>query len=151
LVLKITQTMFAMPIIDFNSHGLDKFWIYWAATIPLTAVVMVVVFLLILPPEENPVVSLYRKFSPSYRKHTNSNVDIYGVKPPESDDVPESEVEEFPVKGGISTASIDVGDNVDEVQSARKRSKWRIFGPSEATDEEAGMKNDGKRKLVKQR
>ena len=151
MVLKITQTMFAMPIIDFNSHGLDKFWIYWAATIPLTAVVMVVVFLLILPPEENPVVSLYRKFSPGYRKHTNSNVDIYGVKPPESDDVPESEVEEFPVKGGISTASIDVGDNVDEVQSARKRSKWRIFGPSEATDEEAGMKNDGKRKLVKQR
>jgi hypothetical protein len=144
--------MFAMPILDFNSHGLDKFWIYWAATIPLTAVVMVVVFLLILPPEENPVVSLYRMFSPGYRKNTNSNVDVYGVKPPgDSDDVPESEVEEFSVKGGISTASIDVGDDVDEAQTAKKRSRWRIFGHSEATDEEVGTKNDGKRKLVKQR
>ena len=45
--------MFAMPILDFNPHGLDKFWIYWAVTIPVTAFVMVVVFLLILPPEEN--------------------------------------------------------------------------------------------------
>ena len=150
--MKMTQTMFAMPILDFNSKGLDKFWIYWAVTIPVTAFVMVVVFLLILPPEENPVVSLYRMFSPGYRKNTNSNVDIYGVKPPESDDVPESEVEEFPVKGGISTASIDVSDNVDaEVQSARKRFRWRIFGHGAATDEEAGTKNDGKRKLVKQR
>lgn len=78
-------------------------------------------------------------------------MDIYGVKPPDSDDVPESEVEEFSVKGGISNVSIDVGDNVDEVQNARKRSRWRIFGHSEATDEEAGTKNDGNRKLVKQR
>jgi hypothetical protein len=112
---------------------------------------MVVVFLLIRPPEENPVVSLYRMFSPGYRKHTNSNVDVYGIKPPDSDDVPESEVEEFSVKGRISTASVDVGDNVDEVQNARKRSRWRIFKHSAASDEETGTKNDVKTKLVKQR
>jgi hypothetical protein len=147
--------MFAMPIMDFKSTGFSKFWIYWAAAIPLTAIVMLVVFLLILPPESNPVVTLYRQFSPGYRRQTNSNVDIYGIKSPGSDAGPDDETEEFSVKEGLSPASVELGraedsvqqmDEVLQSQSPKKRSRWRIFGHSTAADEETGTTNGAKTK-----
>jgi hypothetical protein len=120
--------MFAMPVLDL---GTGRFWIYWAVTIPLTVLIMIIVSLFVVPLHN--IFFVFGKRILQKIRGQEANSDESGESEDECEQPSGSEDSE----GGDTPEEDERGESS---RTVRKRFRWHRR--HETSDEEKATQSD---------